>query len=271
MSEEVSIYGENAITGSIDDAALAAKAEANGVTLTDNGETTETSASETSSGETQTPLNEAPTSETSPGETQTKPEETTENSSIEQKVADLKSSEDALKDDLKTKGVDFETAVSEYNEKGVLSEATMDALEKAGYPKAVVEGFIKSRQILENQYTAAVYEAAGGEEAYSRLTQWAAANLPKADIEVFNTAIDSGNLGTVKLIMGGIRSAMGEAMTQKHGTNNPSVMGGPAPTSPTGGFADKAEMVKAMSDKRYCRDPQYTKLVESRMAKTTWL
>lgn len=256
MSEEVSIYGENAITGSIDDAALAEKAEANGVTLTDNGETTETS------GETQTPPNETPT------ET---PSETSEDASIEQKVADLKSSEDSLKDDLKTKGVDFETAVSEYNEKGVLSDATMDALAKAGYPKAVVEGFIKSRQILETQYTSAVYEAAGGEEAYSRMTQWAAANLSKADIEAFNSAIDSGNLGTVKLIMGGMRSAMGEALTQKHGTNNPSVLGGPATTNPTGGFADKAEMVKAMSDKRYCRDPQYTKLVESRMAKTTWL
>lgn len=254
MSEEVSIYGENAITGSIDDATLAAKAEASGVTLTDNGETTET----------KTQPNETP-SET---HDDAKPDDDTP---LEQKVADLKSSEDAIKDDLKTKGVDFETAVSEYNEKGVLSDATMDALEKAGYPKAVVEGFIKSRQILENQYTSAVYEAAGGEEAYSRMTQWAAANLPKADIEAFNAAIDSGNLGTVKLIMGGIRSAMGEAMTQKHGTSNPSVMGGPASTNTTGGFADKAEMVKAMSDKRYCRDPQYTKLVESRMAKTTWL
>lgn len=259
MSEEVSIYGENAITGSIDDAALAEKAEANGVTLTDNGETTNpTETPETISSETIT-------------ETTNSPDDKPEDTPIEQKVADLKSSEDALKDDLKTKGVDFETAVSEYNEKGVLSDATMNALEKAGYPKAVVEGFIKSRQILENQYTSAVYEAAGGEEAYSRMTQWAAANLPKADIEAFNAAIDSGNLGTVKLIMGGIRSAMGEAMTQKHGTSNPSVMGGPASTNTTGGFVDKAEMVKAMSDKRYCRDPQYTKLVESRMAKTTWL
>ena len=259
MSEEVSIYGENAITGSIDDAALAAKAEATGVTLTDNGETTET---QTPPNET---LSEAPVG--SPDETTTPPED----APIEQKVADLKSSEDSLKDDLKTKGVDFETAVSEYNEKGVLSDATMDALAKAGYPKAVVEGFIESRQILENQYTSAVYEAAGGEAEYSRMTQWAAANLSKADIEAFNSAIDSGNLGTVKLIMGGMRSAMGEALTQKHGTSNPSVMGGPATTNPTGGFADKAEMVKAMSDKRYCRDPQYTKLVESRMAKTTWL
>lgn len=259
MSEEVSIYGENAITGSIDDVALAEKAEANGVTLTDNGETTNpTETPETTSSETIT-------------ETTNSPDDKPEDTPLEQKVADLKSSEDALKDDLKTKGVDFETAVSEYNEKGMLSDATMDALEKAGYPKAVVEGFIKSRQILENQYTAAVYEAAGGEEAYSRMTQWAAANLPKADIEAFNAAIDSGNLGTVKLIMGGIRSAMGGAMTQKHGTNNPSVMGGPAITNTTGGFVDKAEMVKAMSDKRYCRDPQYTKLVESRMAKTTWL
>lgn len=261
MSEEVSIYGENAITGSIDDAALAEKAEANGVTLTDNGETTNTE----TSGETVSPPEE--TAGETPDETKTP----SDDAPIEQKVADLKSSEDALKDDLKTKGVDFETAVSEYNEKGVLSDATMNALEKAGYPKAVVEGFIKSRQILENQYTSAVYEAAGGEEAYSRMTQWAAANLPKADIEAFNAAIDSGNLGTVKLIMGGIRSAMGEAMTQKHGTSNPSVMGGPASTNTTGGFVDKAEMVKAMSDKRYCRDPQYTKLVESRMAKTTWL
>lgn len=261
MSEEVSIYGENAITGSIDDAALAEKAEANGVTLTDNGETTNTETSGETAGatpdETKTPSNDD--------------DDDDDDTPIEQKVADLKSSEDALKDDLKTKGVDFETAVSEYNEKGVLSDATMNALEKAGYPKAVVEGFINSRQILENQYTSAVYEAAGGEEAYSRMTQWAAANLPKADIETFNAAIDSGNLGTVKLIMGGIRSAMGEAMTQKHGTSNPSVMGGPASTNTTGGFADKAEMVKAMSDKRYCRDPRYTKLVESRMAKTTWL
>lgn len=261
MSEEVSIYGENAITGSIDDAAFAEKAEANGVTLTDNGETTNTG----TSGETVSPPEE--TSGETPDETTTP----SDDAPIEQKVADLKSSEDALKDDLKTKGVDFETAVSEYNEKGVLSDATMDALEKAGYPKAVVEGFIKSRQVLENQYTSAVYEAAGGEAEYSRMTQWAAANLPKADIEAFNAAIDSGNLGTVKLIMGGIRSAMGEAMTQKHGTSNPSVMGGPTSTNTTGGFADKAEMVKAMSDKRYCRDPQYTKLVESRMAKTTWL
>lgn len=259
MSEEVSIYGENAITGSIDDAALAEKAEANGVTLTNNGETTNpTETPETTSSETIT-------------ETTNSPDDKPEDTPIEQKVADLKSSEDALKDDLKTKGVDFETAVSEYNEKGVLSDATMDALEKAGYPKAVVEGFIKSRQILENQYTSAVYEAAGGEAEYSRMTQWAAANLSKADIEAFNSAIDSGNLGTVKLIMGGMRSAMGEALTQKHGTNNPSVLGGPATTNPTGGFADKAEMVKAMSDKRYCRDPQYTKLVEGRMAKTTWL
>lgn len=261
MSEEVSIYGENAIAGSIDDAALAEKAEANGVTLTNNGETTNTE----TSGETVSPPEETA------GATSDETKTPSDDASIEQKVADLKSSEDALKDDLKTKGVDFETAVSEYNEKGVLSDATMDALEKAGYPKTVVEGFIKSRQILENQYTSAVYEAAGGEEAYSRMTQWAAANLPKADIEAFNAAIDSGNLGTVKLIMGGIRSAMGEAMTQKHGTRNPSVMGGPATTNTTGGFADKAEMVKAMSDKRYCRDPQYTKLVESRMAKTTWL
>ena len=260
MSEEVSIYGENAITGSIDDAALAAKAEANGVTLTDNGETTET----------QTPPNEThnETPNEAPAES---PDDKPEDAPIEQKVADLKASEDSLKDDLKTKGVDFETAVSEYSEKGELSDATMDALTKAGYPKAVVEGFIKSRQILENQYTSAVYEAAGGEEAYSRMTQWAAANLSKADIEAFNSAIDSGNLGTVKLIMGGMRSAMGEALTQKHGTNNPSVLGGPASTNHTGGFADKAEMVKAMSDKRYCRDPQYTKLVEGRMAKTTWL
>lgn len=261
MSEEVSIYGENATTGSIDDAALAEKAEANDVTLTNNGETTNTE----TSGETVSPPEETA------GETFDETKTPSDDAPIEQKVADLKSSEDALKDDLKTKGVDFETAVSEYNEKGVLSDATMDALEKAGYPKAVVEGFIKSRQILENQYTSAVYEAAGGEEAYSRMAQWAAANLPKADIEAFNAAIDSGNLGTVKLIMSGVRSAMGEAMTQKHGTSNPSVMGGPATTNTTGGFADKAEMVKAMSDKRYCRDPQYTKLVESRMAKTTWL
>lgn len=126
MSEEVSIYGENAITGSINDAALAEKAEANGVTLTDNGETTNTE----TSGETVSPPEE--TAGATPDETKTPSDD---DAPIEQKVADLKSSEDALKDDLKTKGVDFETAVSEYNEKVCFLMPPWMPLRRLGIPR----------------------------------------------------------------------------------------------------------------------------------------
>ena len=107
---------------------------------------------------------------------------------------------DALGKDLKAKGVDFNQAIKEYNEYGALSSKTMADLAQAGYPSEVIEGFIESRQNLESEFTNAVYNSAGGEQAYNKVIEWAQGNLSPKVLNSFNRAIDNNNLEAVTLM-----------------------------------------------------------------------
>lgn len=172
----------------------------------------------------------------------------------------------AVKNSLKEKGVDFNKAVREYQENGELSDETVAELEKAGYPSEVIEGFIESRKALESRFTEAVYDSVGGTKEYNRIVDWASKNLPQKTIDSFNRAIDNNNLEAVSLMLEGMKSKM----VSKMGTANKSIHGGTAtPVNRPKGFANKSEVIEAMSDKRYGRDPEYTRQVEQRMWATS--
>lgn len=168
---------------------------------------------------------------------------------------------DSLGKDLKAKGVDFNQAIKEYNEYGALSSKTMADLAQAGYPSEVIEGFIESRQNLESEFTNAVYSAAGGEQAYNKVIEWAQGNLSNKVLSSFNRAIDNNNLEAVALMFEGMKAKM----VAKQGTRNPTIMGGGVTNGGYKGFSNKQEVVEAMSDPRYGTDPNYTRSVELRM------
>lgn len=168
---------------------------------------------------------------------------------------------DALGKDLKAKGVDFNQAIKEYNEYGALSSKTMADLAQAGYPAEVIEGFIESRQNLESEFTNAVYNSAGGEQAYNKVIEWAQGNLSPKVLNSFNRAIDNNNLEAVTLMFEGMKAKM----VAKQGTRNPTIMGGGVTNGGAKGFSSKQEVVAAMSDPRYGTDPSYTRSVEMRM------
>lgn len=168
---------------------------------------------------------------------------------------------DALGKDLKAKGVDFNQAIKEYNEYGALSSKTMADLAQAGYPSEVIEGFIESRQNLESEFTNAVYNSAGGEQAYNKVIEWAQGNLSNKVLSSFNRAIDNNNLEAVTLMFEGMKAKM----IAKQGTRNPTIMGGGVTTGGYKGFSSKQEVVEAMSDPRYGADPSYTRDIEMKM------
>lgn len=170
----------------------------------------------------------------------------------------------AVRKDLKAKGVDLNQAVREYSTYGALSRQTMADLAQAGYPKEVVEGFLATQQVLENNFTQEVLKAAGGEREYNNLVQWAAANMPKSTVDAFNRAIDSNNLETIKLMLDGMKARRTSAM----GTRNPSVLRGAASTgraTSNKGFANQQEMIAAMSDPRYTTDRLYNQEVVKKL------
>lgn len=173
----------------------------------------------------------------------------------------------SIKEDLKSKGVDFNSAVKEYETSGSLSEETIEALNKAGYPPEVIEAFIEGRVAMEERFTKAIYESVGGEKEYRSIVNWASQNLNKKSIDAFNRAIDNNNINAITLMLEGMKAKM----VAKMGTAKKSIHGGAsAPNGSPKGYNSKADVIKAMSDPRYGRDAGYTRMVEQQMWATNF-
>lgn len=173
----------------------------------------------------------------------------------------------SIKEDLKSKGVDFNSAVKEYEKTGSLSEETVEALNKAGYPPEVIEAFIEGRIAMEERFTNAIYESVGGEKEYRSIVNWASQNLNKKSIDAFNRAIDNNNINAITLMLDGMKAKM----VAKMGTAKKSIHGGAsAPNGSPKGYNSKADVIKAMSDPRYGRDAGYTRMVEQQMWATNF-
>ena len=173
----------------------------------------------------------------------------------------------SIKEDLKGKGVDFNSAVKEYETKGSLSEETIEALNKAGYRPEVIEAFIEGRVAMEERFTKAIYESVGGEKEYRSIVNWASQNLTKKSIDAFNRAIDNNNINAITLMLEGMKAKM----VAKMGTAKKSIHGGAsAPNGSPKGYTSKADVIKAMSDPRYGRDAGYTRMVEQQMWATNF-
>ena len=269
MSSE--FYGDS-VTGSVEDAALADLADKRGVEVMDNGKSTKSVDFDSEAGNGGNgggaPDGQGNLAAKTGSEVTLKGAGENAGAGIQGDIEKHLNAVEELKNDLSSKGFNFDGALAEYEANGTLSAETMEALNKAGYPKAVVEGFIQSRQVLETQYTDAVMNLVGGAQSYQQMTQWAASNLSKAEISAFDKAIDSGDINTVRIMVNGVKAQMAASK----GTFNASLLGGASSPSQgrIEGFKSKADMVKAMSDKRYARDPAYTREVEQKVMVSSW-
>ena len=99
---------------------------------------------------------------------------------------------------------------------------------------------------------AEIKSTAGGDKEYGELVQWAADNLDKSDVASFEELISSGNIGAIKLAVNGLK-AQYESVNGYEGT----MLSGKPPTTSKDVFRSQAEVVAAMSDDRYDKDPAY--------------
>ena len=231
-----------------DKAAIETLEEHKGVEITDNGEKVDT--------------------DKESKEAEKKPEEKTpedEIKEVEDGVKEQQKAEQDVKADLKTKGVDYDALVKEYEDNGKLSEESMKALKGAGYPETVVNAFIKGFEAQVNEFTNAVYKMAGGEAEYGKLCNFIK-GLGEADVQAFNETINSGSLTQLAALINGYKAQM----TTKYGTSNRSILGG-ANAVEAQGFNSKDAMIKAMNDPRYGNDMAYTERVQRMTMQSTFL
>ena len=107
-----------------------------------------------------------------------------------------------------------------------------------------------------------VYNSAGGEAEYERLTSWAAQNLSEQKLDAFNDMIDRGNSTAIQIAVAGLRAEY-EA---QEGYEGRMLTGKSAPAAD--GFRSQAEVVQAMSDPRYDRDEAYRQDVYNKLERS---
>jgi len=160
-------------------------------------------------------------------------------------------------------GVDLiNEATQEYHEnEGQLSQETMQKFTEMS-SSDLVEAYMAIRENnpdLGNEYSAdltdaemnQVYNSAGGEAEYQRLASWAAENLPESKMNAFNDIIDKGNATSIQIAVAGLRAEY----ENQEGYEGRMLTGKAARAESA--FRSQAELVAAMNDPRYDRDPAY--------------
>ena len=146
-----------------------------------------------------------------------------------------------------------------YAEKGELTPEVMESFKEMD-SQDLVNAYIEMQGNLPTAPTPDLTEAettlikneAGGDEGYTNLMQWSGENLDPADIEAFDSLVDSGNSRLIRLAVAGLKAEMEKAV----GFDG-ELATGRAPTTTADVFRSQAEVVQAMSDPRYDRDPAY--------------
>ena len=97
-----------------------------------------------------------------------------------------------------------------------------------------------------------IKNAAGGEAAYSNIINWAKSNLEAEQINAFDDVVNTGSVQAINLAVAGLKAQYDNA----NGVEGRMITG-KAPTNSGDVFRSQQELVAAMNDPRYDRDPAY--------------
>ena len=169
-----------------------------------------------------------------------------------------------VKEVLDKAGVDFNALQSEYTQQGEVSADSYAKLEEAGFSKDLVDSYIKGQESLNANYEKAVYDTAGGQDAYGELIRWAGDNLQQGEIAAFDKAVSSGDVDMVKMAVSGLQTKYQTA----EGTDPTLLSEGQSSNSTGGVFNSWAEVTAAMNDTRYESDVAYRQKVSAKLGRS---
>jgi hypothetical protein len=157
----------------------------------------------------------------------------------------------------------FDKFAEEFAQSGELSADSFTELEAMGYPRDMVETYIKGMTATQSADANEVMQLAGGAEGYQELTDWARDNMPMNELEVYNQMV-SGSTDNAKMAVEWLMSKREVA-----GAVEPNLLSGRASGAPKDAFRSTAEVVQAMKDPRYTQDPAFRRDVEDKLARSS--
>ena len=117
--------------------------------------------------------------------------------------------------------------------------------------------------VLTTEDVASLQAIVGGEKEYNQMLEWASQNVPANEIEMFNHVMDMEDsyacffaIHALNMVYKNAVGYEGKMLTGKAAVDNPEV------------FRSQAELVAAMDDPRYEKDPAYRLDVEAKLSRS---
>jgi hypothetical protein len=115
-------------------------------------------------------------------------------------------------------------------------------------------------EVLSDEQAKMLMDMVGGDKAYKSMLDWAAENFDESEVEMYDSVMGSGNPNAIYYAVQALQARYNDSV----GSDGQTLTGrGAADTDDS--FKSQAELVAAMSDPRYDRDPAYRNDVMRRL------
>ena len=158
------------------------------------------------------------------------------------------------------------------SEKGEISKEMIDKL--TGMSKQdILQSFLQFRADAESKYQPITQLSdkdvkelkgiVGGDANYSNMLKWAQANLQDQEIQMFDSVMERGDVASAFFAI----NSLAQIYNYRVGYEG-KMLTGNAPKNSGDTYRSQAEMVAAMSDPKYDKDPAYRRDVMEKVARS---
>lgn len=155
----------------------------------------------------------------------------------------------------------------EYAQSGDLAEESYVALEGMGLSRGLVSAFMEGQKATHHAELARIYDAVGGEDAYTAALGWAVQAMGPEEIQGYNAQVETGDFGTALMAVKGLMAM--HAQSGATGANQPHLLQS-EPVGP-GGVAPYESLQQVLADmqtKDYKTDPAFRAKVQQKISRS---
>lgn len=170
---------------------------------------------------------------------------------------------------LEQRGLNIQEFDTEFAEKGELSPASYEKLEKVGIPKNIVDDYIEGQKLRgEAQSQAILNELRTDRNTFDSARQWAASNMSPEELTVYNDLMRQGGpqarMAVNDLLIRFSNSAAAPAPAE------PNLISGRQVPASVQGYSSIREMSLDQAKPEYKTDPAFRAKVEARARASTF-
>lgn len=161
-------------------------------------------------------------------------------------------------------GLDIPALESHWEEHGSLPDDAYEKLASVGVDKSIVDEFVAYRLAQAETLRTEMLGTVGGEEAVTKMVEWATKNWTKEQADAFNESVNSKERGRIEIALKGLKADYDKAKGVK-----------PKFVQPSTGSASKGdryesleEMLVDQRNPKYRTDPAFRKRVEDKLRRS---